>query len=153
MNEASSMLFERLNKYVYPIYHSDGHFEVWKDQSKIEMLYLIREKDEDKFDLFNGQKIPLADTLPADRILSFIENDMNIGSPIPGAVIESMGFEREIAPEQGVTINDVDEDIIRKAASKNGMDDVDSFLKRLKKKEGGTVKKKKNIDLAGLDDE
>ena len=57
MNDSTKTLFERLNVYAYPIYHSDGHFEVWKDESKTKKLYQIMELDGDLFKLDDGEKM------------------------------------------------------------------------------------------------
>jgi len=179
MITGSDVLYEKLQIVAYPVYNSEGFFTIWKDESKQEKIYTIKEiRDTELFEIYDGKDTLLADKMVPEKVMDFIEADMNVGSPLPGAVLISTsrakihknaaGFVTKIesdesddyAPEKVVRVDvpiELESDterIIREAAEKHGVDNIDGFLKTLRKPRVvmTTVKKKRSIDIDDLDE-
>ena len=155
----TSRLFERLNVFSYAIYHSEDGFVVWEDQKKAKKLYTIKESG-DRFDIYDPNQIMLAENMTEDRAISFIEADMNIGSPLPNSEIVSMGRKEGQIDTVFVSTSEQTktERIIAAAAKRQGSEeDVTSILqelaarKKMRQKLNSTVKKKRKFDLDDLD--
>lgn len=144
-------LFERLNVFTHTVYHSDGaKFVVW-DQEKKNQLYIVKETKE-RFAIFDPGNIMLADSMTENKVLDYIELDMNVGSPLPNSEIVSMGEIDTIDTELTSGIRKVVENASKRQGS-SGISLLQDLAARqkIRKKTSGMVKKKRKFDLADLD--
>jgi hypothetical protein len=152
-------IFNRLNKFSHTVYYNDGggHYIVWKNAKREKKLYTVKKK-ENRFEIYDPNQIMLADGLTENRVISFIEADMNIGSPLPNSEIISIGKNDPIDQVMVDAARCSAERDIMKAAKRHG--DVGAGMSLLKelaarqkinKKTSGTVKRKRKIDFDDLD--
>ena len=151
-------MFRKLNVFSHTVYHSDDGYMIWEDGKRQKKLYAVIPINDDEFDVFSGDDIPLGNSLKADKVVSFIEADLGIGSPIPDSEIVTM----KKIDEVHVDIDEEDmsktERIIATAAKKHGYESAGSSLlqdlaarRKMNKGLQGTVKKKRKINLDDLD--
>lgn len=129
-----------------------------------EIRYIIKDK-QDLLNIYDPNNELIADNLTPDNVVDFIRNDIpRIYRNDGGFITKIEGHKRTVKLGEEPTIKKVlqktvidekTERIIRSAASKHGVTDVDNFLKKMRSNKnrdvGKTKKSKRKIDIEELE--
>ena len=152
-----SKLFRKLNIISHTVYQSIAQYVICKNNERKEQLYIVKESD-DKFDIYDPDQAMLASSMTEDKVINFIEADINIGSPIPDSHIISMGRDVDIDIRVDTDVSIRTQKVIAAAAKKHGLESTGVSLlqelamrKETNKRTSGMVKKKRKFDMSDLD--